>query len=334
MKIHNRNSRKAPARQVGTVSSLVFAGIVLSALQTPVSAETKLVRLGYQYSLWGAPAVVALELGLFKKHGIEVDAKRFGAGKDARDGLVSNNLDVATVGGTPFVVGAAVGELNAIATVAYTGRTGCIEVKKGSGIKSLDQLKGKKIGSRAGSTIDSVFRSKILPAFHLKDSDFQMVNVDFKDQAPALGGGSIDAFAGVEPFCALAETLGYADLLINYEKYDPMPNMLASTSTFVKNNPKAAQAVVAAMVEAAEMFQKEPDKVKDILSKLYAEAGYKMDAETLGKLIARLDVNPKFTPGLDKYFKAEAEELAKGGRLRGGKDVDWSKVLVADFLPK
>src|SRR5665647_3158401 len=88
MTIHNRNSRRAPTRRAGAVSSLVFAGIVLSALQTPASAETKVVRLGYQYSLWGAPAVVALELGLFKKHGIEVDAKRFGAGKDARDGLV------------------------------------------------------------------------------------------------------------------------------------------------------------------------------------------------------------------------------------------------------
>lgn len=315
-------------------TSLTVAGLIASALLAPARAETSVVKLGYQYSLWGAPAVVALELNLFKKHGIEVDAKRFGAGKDARDGLVAGSLDVATVGGTPFVVGAAVGEMNAIATVAYTGRTGCIEVKKGAGITSLDQLKGKKIGTRPGSTIDSVLRNKVLPAHNLKDTDFQMVNVDFKDQAAALAGGSIDAFAGVEPFCALAESLNYSELLVNYEKYDPMPNMLASTATFVKNNPKAAKAVVAAMAEAAEMFQKQPDKVKDILSKLYAAAGYKMESDTLGKLIARMDVNVKYIPALDKYFAAEAAELAKGGRLRGGKDVDWSKVLVTDFLPK
>ena len=312
----------------------LVASLILDALLGASNAQSNKVRLGYQYSLWGAPAVVALELDLFKKHGIEVEAKRFGAGKDARDGLVSNNLDVATVGGTPFVVGAAVGELNAIATVAYTGRTGCIEVKKGSGIKSLDQLKGKKIGTRPGSTIDGVMRAKILPAFNLKDTDFQMVNVDFKDQAAALAGGSIDAFAGVEPFCALAESLGYSDLLLDYEKYDPMPNMLASTSAFVKNNPQAAKAVVAAMVEAAELFKKDPAKVKDILQKLYTQAGYKMDDATLGKLIAHMDVNPKYIPGLDKYFKTEADDLIKAGKLRGAKDVDWSKVLVADFLPK
>ena len=329
-----REAYTAPVKRAGAVSLAIFSSLILSVLLTPARAESNVVRLGYQYSLWGAPAVVALELNLFKKHGIEVDAKRFGAGKDARDGLVANTLDVATVGGTPFVIGAAVGELNAIATVAYTGRTGCIEVKKGSGIKSLDQLKGKKVGTRPGSTIDNVLRSKILPAHNLKDSDFQMVNVDFKDQVAALAGGSIDAFAGVEPFCTLAESQNYSELLLDYEKYDPMPNMLATTASFVKNNPKAARAVVAAMVEAAELFRKQPEKVQDILYKLYSEAGYKMDPNSLGKLIARLDVNPKFIPGLDKYFKDEADELTKAGRLRGGKVVDWSKVLVDDFLPK
>ncbi len=314
----------------------ILVALTLAALaaSAPARAESAVVKLGYQYSLWGAPAVVALELGLFKKHGVEVDAKRFAAGKDARDGLVAGSLDVATVGGTPFVVGAALGEMNAIATVAYTGRTGCIEVKKGAGIKTLADLKGKKIGTRPGSTIDAVLRGKVLPAFQMKDSDFQMVNVDFKDQAAALAGGSIDAFAGVEPFCALAESLGYSELLLNYEKYDPMPNMLASTNTFVKNNPQAAKAVVAAMAEASELFTKDPSKVKDILSKLYNAAGYKMDADTLGKLIARMDVNPKYIPGLAKYFKAEADDLAKAGRLRGGGNVDWQKVLVTDFLPK
>lgn len=319
-------------RPIGT--ALTLAALTACALFTPARAETSVVKLGYQYSLWGAPAVVALELNLFKKHGIEVDAKRFAAGKDARDGLVAGSLDVATVGGTPFVVGAAVGEMNAIATVAYTGRTGCIEVKKGAGIKTLADLKGKKIGTRPGSTIDSVLRSKVLPAHNLKDTDFQMVNVDFRDQVAALAGGSIDAFAGVEPFCALAESQHYSELLLNYEKYDPMPNMLASTATFVKNNPQAAKAVVAAFAEAAEIFQKEPGKVRDILSKLYNATGYKMDPDTLGKLIARMDVNPKYIPGLDKYFSAEADDLAKAGRLRGGNVVDWSKVLVTDFLPK
>jgi hypothetical protein len=88
------------------------------------------------------------------------------------------------------------------------------------------------------------------------------------------------------------------------------------------------------MAGAAGMFQTQPERVEEILSKVYAAAGYRMDRETLGKLIARMDVNPKYIPGLDQYFKAEADELVRSGRLRGAQDVDWSKGLIADFLPK
>jgi ABC-type nitrate/sulfonate/bicarbonate transport system substrate-binding protein len=131
MTLGARDTCSAPIKHFAGFGLLIIASLAAFTPVTPAAAQSDKVRLGYQYSLWGrAPAVVALELDLFRAHGIEVEATRFGAGKDARDGLVSNNLDVATVGGTPFVFGVAVGELNAIATVTYTGRTGCIEERQ------------------------------------------------------------------------------------------------------------------------------------------------------------------------------------------------------------
>ena len=129
-------------RACNAFTASIAAILVVSTLAA--NAKSNKVRLGYQYSLWGSPAVIALELDLFKKHGVEVDAKRFPAGKDARDALVANTLDVATVGGTPFVVGAAVGELNAIATVAYTGRTGCIEVRRTAASRHSTSLRARR----------------------------------------------------------------------------------------------------------------------------------------------------------------------------------------------
>ena len=231
------------------------------------------------------------------------------------------------------MVGAAVGELNAIATVAYTGRTGCIEVKKGAGIKTLDQLKGKKIGTRPGSTIDSVLRSKVLPVHHLKDSDFQMVNVDFKDQVAALAGGSIDAFAGVEPFCALAESLELFRVAAQLReiRFDAEH---AGLDRLVREEQSASpQSRGRGHGGSLRDIPQRSRQGEGHPAKLYTKAGYNMDPDTLGKLIARLDVNAKYIPGLDKYFTAEADDLAKAGRLRGGNTVDWSKVLIADFLP-
>ena len=68
-----RHSGKAALRQLAALVPLIAAGLSALVLAAPADAQPNKVRLGYQYSLWGAPAVVALELDLFKKHGIEVD---------------------------------------------------------------------------------------------------------------------------------------------------------------------------------------------------------------------------------------------------------------------
>lgn len=55
-----------PIRTYKSFTGSLVVGLILSTLLGPASAQSNKVRLGYQYSIWGAPAVVALELGLFK----------------------------------------------------------------------------------------------------------------------------------------------------------------------------------------------------------------------------------------------------------------------------
>lgn len=220
--------------------------------------------------------------------------------------------------------------MNAIAAVAYTGGTGCLMVKQDLNAKSIDDLKGKKIASRPGSTIDSILKGKILPALNAKADEFEFVNIDFKDQISAIAGGSVDAFAGVEPFCALAESQKMASKLVGFEKYDILPNMLASTDKFVDANPETAKAVVKSIAEAGDMFRNEPEKVTDILYNLYSSTGYSLDKETLGRLLKTVDVQVKYVDGLDRYFANEARILSEQGRLPSA-DVDWSKKLRPDF---
>jgi hypothetical protein len=107
-----------------------------------------------------------------------------------------------------------------------------------------------------------------------------------------LAGGSIDAFAGVEPFCALAESLGYSELLINYEKYDQMPNMLASNSKFVTNSPKLATSRGGSDGGSGRDVPDAAGKGGGNTVQGLRRGCYRMDRETLGmactsKLIAR-----------------------------------------------
>lgn len=316
-----------------TGRALRLAGVAALAFvwaNAPAGAEEMKVRLGYQYTLWGLPAVVAIETGLFEKHGLDIQARRFGAGKDARDALVAESIDIGTVGGTPFIVGAAVGQLIAIGTVAYTGKSGCIVATKSSGIRTIEDLKGKKIASRNGSTIDLILKSKILPAHKLDPKDVTIVNVDFPDQVAAIAGGSTDAFAGVEPSCVIAEANGIARYVDTYEKYDLLPNMIATTPQFVQKNPQAATAFMKAMLDASKMFKNEPKRVAEIIKKIYSK-NYNMDEETVLKLVGTIDVTPDFVPNLPAYFEKQVDELVEHGRLRKT-NVDWNKALDGRFL--
>lgn len=319
---------KDSALRVGAVA-FAAALVGTAAMGTPAAAQNKKVSLGYQVSLWGAPAVVALKTGLFEKHGLDVDAKVFSAGKDSLAGVISGGIDVSTVGGTPFVVGATTGQIISIGVVAYNGKTGCIMAAKELNATKLADLKGKKIGSKPGSSIDTIFINKVMPAFGMKPSDFQMVNVNFGDHVAALASHSVDAIASVEPFCTIAETEGLATKVVDYYKYDSLPNMWVTTNSWVDNNFDTAVAFMAAMLEANEMFEKQPEKVGAILEELYKERHLKPEA--VDKLVKAPVVDADYAEGLNQYFQEQVDALKAAGKVKTA-DVDWNKVLRKDVL--
>lgn len=314
-----------------------FAALPLPALFGSSSAFAQgargaTVRLGYQFHLWGAPAVVALKKGLFKAGGVTTEDKRFSSGVEARNAMIAGSIDVGTVGMTPFVLGAAQGNLVGIAAVCYAGKTAAAMVKAGSGISKVADLKGKKIASQVGSTLDNVFKKKIAPEAGLGEKDYTIVNVQFSDQVAALAAGSVDAFLGLEPFCSISEYKKLAVPLTDYYKYDIIPNMLAVTSTFAQKNPETCVAFMRSWLKAVELFQKQPDEVAQVMVGVYRESGYDIPIDVVKRILSRLIVNPDFIPELRTSMRAEAEALKAAGRLDRIPDPD--KVLIGSFLQK
>src|SRR4029078_9527289 len=106
-----------------------------------------------------------------------------------------------------------------IATVAYSGASNSIMIAKNSGIKSVADLKGKKVASECGTGSDYTFRTKVLPKFGLKPEDLQLVNAKYGDHVAALASGSVEAFVGTEPFPAVAAGEGIAQLLVSFSEF-------------------------------------------------------------------------------------------------------------------
>ena len=314
----------------GAGAAAVSFGLPFAGMMSASHAALAPVRLGYQFHLWGAPAVVAVRKGYFKDEGLEVADRKFSSGKDTRDAMIAGSVDIGTVGITPFIVGATRGDISAIGVVCYAGKTGLVMAKPG--IKTVADLKGKRIASQVGSTLDSVFKNDIAPAAGLKKDDYTILNARFADQVQALASGSADAFLGLEPFCSIAEAEKIAVPVTDYYKYDLIPNMLAVTTSYLNAQPETCTAFLRGWMKAVKLFKEKPDEADEIMLSVYSGRNYTINPKIIRNALSRLIVDPNYIPELPAYIKAQAEALVKSGRLDKVPDPD--KILRRDLLQK
>ncbi len=177
---------------------LALAGAALTTTAFPETLRAQgaaaALNFGFPNASWGTIGMIGEAHDLFKKAGANVKVFSFDSGKTTRDAMISRRIDIGVIGSTPFVIGAAKGEMEGIAIALYGAKTLSLVGSVKAGIKSVQDLKGRNIGSQLGSVTDFVLKNKILPKYGLKAGDVHIINVRFQNQVPALAAGSIDAF--------------------------------------------------------------------------------------------------------------------------------------------
>ena len=322
---HRMSRRKVLTLLGGSALAAAFPARSLHAQGAPLT-------LGIQTSTWGAVGMVAEAEKLFEKAGANVVVQKFDSGRTVRDAMVAGRIDLGSLGAAPFVVGAAKGDMGALGTVAYAGGTLAIVASKKSGIKTVADLKGKKVASQLGSETDHVFQNKIAPAFGLKQGDFQVVNVKFHDHVSALAGGSVDAFAGVEPYPSLAEVEGLGIIVTDYSKYDIVPLMLAVNRPVLEKRSSELVPFLKGWLAAVRMFKDNPQRVIAIVWNFYKSQGYNVQEEVIRRALLHMDVTPNYVPELKAYLTDIAQTLVKRGQIASVPD--WDKVLDREMLQR
>jgi ABC-type nitrate/sulfonate/bicarbonate transport system substrate-binding protein len=134
-----------PARRdVLALAGGLAAGVLLQRSVFADDAKAHL-NFGFQNSSWGAVGMIVKTNDLFKKAGADVTMRQFDGGKNIRDAMISSRIDVGVLGSTPFVVGAVKGNMVGLGIALYAGRTNSVVAAKGKGIKSIPDLKGKRV---------------------------------------------------------------------------------------------------------------------------------------------------------------------------------------------
>jgi NitT/TauT family transport system substrate-binding protein len=139
---------------------------------------------------------VAIQKGWFKEAGVEVKFEWFEY-VPSMEAYSATKVDaVAMTNGDQLVTGATGAKSKAIIINDYSNGNDMVVAKPG--IKSLKDLKGKKIGVEVGF-VDHLLLLKGLEANGLKESDVTLVNVPTHETAKALASGDVDAIAAWQP---------------------------------------------------------------------------------------------------------------------------------------
>ena len=101
-----------PRRDFLAITGGALAAAAMGCAPMPKMAS---LNFGYQTTSWGTIGMLVEFERLFQKAGANVTILKFDGGKTTRNAMISGRVDVGVLGSTPFVVGAAKGDLVASA---------------------------------------------------------------------------------------------------------------------------------------------------------------------------------------------------------------------------
>ena len=206
---------------------LASAGFAASMLAAPaiVRAQGTTVKMGALRLVHSMPPYFYEK---FAPAGTKIEIIVFDSPTDGKNAVVTKSVDFGTFGIAAGILGAAVGEPVMVVGALSNKGMGIIS-KAGSDMKTLKDLKGKKVGIWPGST-QEVFVMERLRMEGMSIKDVTPVRVPFGEMPTMLARGDIDAYVGAEPGPALSITSGQGQL-VEYPYSTPMGglNMIFAT---------------------------------------------------------------------------------------------------------
>jgi sulfonate transport system substrate-binding protein len=261
---------------------LLFAAASLplaAGLPAHAASPIKEVRIGYQK--YGTLTLLkgrgTLEKRLLEKN-IAVKWTEFPAGPQLLEGLNVGSIDFGTVGEAPPIFAQAAG-----ANLVYVGNeppspgSEAIVVPKGSALRSLADLKGKKIALNKGSNVHFLL-VKALEKAGIAYADIQPIYLPPSDARAAFERGAVDAWVIWDPFLAAAEKQLGARVLIDGRGLVANHQFYLSSRSFAEQSPELVRILLDELAKVDEWGRTHPQEVAVILS---AQTGLSNEVVTL-----------------------------------------------------
>lgn len=276
-----------------------------TAPEAAVSPATtpRVVRIGHQKF---DPFTLVKARGELEKRlqplGVTVEWIEFQAGPPMLEALNVGSIDIGRTGDAPPVIAqAADAPLVYIGGSAPKDRSSAVLVKEESAIKTIADLRGKKIAYAKGSSANYLI-VKVLEAGGLTLSDVESVYLSPAEARSAFEQGSIDAWVIWDPFYAAAQQQGGARIIRDSAGLVANRDFYLASKAYIEGNEDVIAAIESATKDVAAWADANPAEVVKILAPIL-----KIDAPVLDVVTKRR--NYGFEP-INEAMIAEQQQIA------------------------
>lgn len=303
-----------------TLLQATSGAAALLAAPTLLRAAEPLKELRLDYATYSPSSLVLKRFGWldddFKKDGTAVKWV-FSAGSNrALEYLNAGSIDIGSSAGLAALLAKANGNPIKAPYIFSRPEWTALVVPKDSPIKTLADLKGKKVAATKG-TDPYLFLLRALHTVGLKRTDIEHVALQHADGRAALEQGRVDAWAGLDPLMAASELDRGSRLLYRNVSFNTY-GFLNVREDFLAKSPNEVKRVLAAYERARLWILANTTEASKILAD---EAKVSLQVALL-QIKLRTDLsNPQPSAEHVKALQAAAPILLDEGLVKPGTDL-------------
>ncbi|HTT09750.1 MAG TPA: sulfonate ABC transporter substrate-binding protein [Burkholderiaceae bacterium] len=238
------------------------------------------LRIGYQ-KYW--TLIILKARGTLEQRlgplGVDVTWTEFVSGPQMLAGLNDGSVDFVTVGDTPPIFAQAAGTKFVYVGNEPAAPTGeAILVPKNSPIKSVAELKGKRIALNKGSNVEYLL-VKALEEAGVKYTEVEPVFLPPSKARAAFERGSVDAWAIWDPFLAAAETQIGARVLVDGKGIVSNYQFYLAARAYAERRPDVVRIVLEELGKIDDWGKKHPKEMAAFLA-----PSFRLDVPTVERV--------------------------------------------------
>lgn len=278
------------------------------------------IRIGYWPVAAGLPFYAAVEKGYFKEAGLDVEALKFAGAQQVMEAMLAGRCDGSSNGTGSGNLGvgeiASPGLFKIIATNPSNQKYVLDQflVPKDSPVKTLAELKGKRVASGPG------IQNKVLAMTVLERAGAAgtaVTELPIGQHVAALAAGQVDAVYTLEPTGTVGRLNGTtrvleAGVIAKYILGNPLAPWHGGSATltteFIKKNPEVAKKYITAYARGIALVRNDPAEARKYLKGYTAIEGPLTGEVPLASYMLYNEFTPADVAAFQKFFDLFTEK--------------------------